>query len=112
MNTGRCPEPPPVTMATLSGTGEAARTMPRAPTRRSSDGCAARMPSSISSTNRSGSLRIFCTTGTPLQGLDCGHQGGQPLLRVGEEHAGLRVRVELVVDAGIALAHRPLDHHD
>src|SRR5690349_24775809 len=62
MNTGRCPEPPPVAMATLPGTGASARTTARGEGRRSWPGCAARMPSSISSTNGSGSLRIFCIT--------------------------------------------------
>src|SRR6478736_5854088 len=119
MNTGRWPEPPPVTMATLPAVGAAARTIPRGPTRLSSEPCAATMPSSISSTNRSGSLRIFCTSSpslrdppTGLQALDRRRERGQAVLRVGEEHPRLRVRVELVVDAGVALAHRALDHDD
>ena len=44
------------------------------------------------------------------QGLDRGHDLGQAGFGVGEEHAGLRVGVQLVVDPGVAVAHRPLDH--
>ena len=47
-----------------------------------------------------------------LQRLDRRGQGRQAVLRIGEQHAGLRVRVELVVDAGVALAHRALDDDD
>src|SRR5512132_1086239 len=61
MNTGRWPEPPPVAIPTLPATGASARTMARGDGRRSWSPWAARMPSSISSTNGSGSLRIFCT---------------------------------------------------
>src|SRR5215212_4766741 len=110
--TGRWPDPPPLTTATLSGLGDAARTIPREPTRRSSVPWAATMPSSISSTKRSGSLRIFCTRADLLQRLDGGDERGETLFRVGEEHPGLVVRVELVVDAGVALAHRSLDDDD
>jgi hypothetical protein len=63
MNTGRWPDPPPVAIATLPATGASARMMARGDGRRSWDGCAAMIPSSISSTNGSGSLRIFCIPG-------------------------------------------------
>src|SRR5512141_851441 len=60
MNTGRWPDPPPVAIATLPGTGASARTIARPAGIRSWPGCAATIPSSISSTNWAGSLRIFC----------------------------------------------------
>src|SRR5918999_1933200 len=47
-----------------------------------------------------------------LERLDRRDEVGQALLRVGEEHPGLRVRVQLVVDARVAAAHRALDDHD
>src|SRR5450759_3628168 len=44
--------------------------------------------------------------------LDGRHQLAQAVLRIGEEHARLGVAVELVVDAGVAAAHGPLDDDD
>src|SRR5919197_4470439 len=78
MNTGRWPEPPPVAMPTLSATGASARTMARGDGRRSWSGCAARMPSSISSTNGSGSFRIFCIGSLP-RGRRIGSRVGRPV---------------------------------
>src|SRR5262249_42385177 len=46
------------------------------------------------------------------QRLDRGHQFREALLRVGEIHAGLRIAVELVVDARVPGRHRALDHDD
>ena len=47
-----------------------------------------------------------------LERLDRRGQGREALLRVGEQHPGLLVRVQLVVDAGVAAAHRALDDDD
>ena len=47
-----------------------------------------------------------------LERLDRRGQCGQPVLRVGEQHPGLGVGVELVVDAGVAASHRALDDDD
>src|SRR5215204_2294285 len=47
-----------------------------------------------------------------LQPLDRGDERGQPFLRIREEHAGLLIGVQLVVDAGVAATHRALDDDD
>src|SRR3954454_6703397 len=44
--------------------------------------------------------------------LECGCDLRQPGLGVREEHPGADVPVELVLDAGVAVAHRALDHDD
>src|SRR2546430_3952485 len=41
-----------------------------------------------------------------------GGEGGESLFGVGEVHAGVGVGVELVVDAGVAVAHGALDDDD
>src|SRR5512137_1694871 len=60
-NTGRWPDPPPVTIATLPFTGASARISARLlpGTRFRWPGCALRMPAIVSSTNARGSLMIF-----------------------------------------------------
>src|SRR5438105_9788075 len=52
------------------------------------------------------------TPGWELERLHRGDEIGQALLRISEEHAGLGVDVELVVDACVAAAHRALDDDD
>src|SRR6266568_5244646 len=44
--------------------------------------------------------------------LELVHDAGDRFLRVAEQHPGLRIELELVVDAGESRLHRPLDHDD
>src|SRR5687768_14274334 len=91
MKSGRCPEPPPVAMATCPFTGASARTMVRRPSARlKACGCAARIPSSISSTNTAGRLISFCIGVLPRRRLGAGEPSndGSESIHVGVSDDG------------------------